>query len=545
MRLMFRVLLAGSATALVTAGAQAADLPTRKAAPVEYVRVCNAYGAGFFYIPGTDTCLKVGGLVLAQARIQPVTGGLYGISPAVGSTIGTIPAAASAGLGALAGAIPAATAYRSVFAREVFGHDAAARVELDARTQSPWGTVRTFIRLNAQFGSGANAVTGSLANGLGINAFNNTAGPTISKEITFLDKAFIQFAGFTAGRSQSLFDFYGDSINYESLRGSNQTAWMISYTATLGGGISASLSFEDAASHRSNTASILPAVVPGAVGPAGAIAGPLGATAFTGNERMPNVVGNLRIEQPWGAAQLMGAIQNVRANLFAAPAATSGTGGAPTAYAFPVNSSSSIGYALGGGVQFNLDMLGKGDKFWLQAIYAKGAIGYVSGSNLSFNGGVNATANYGIGSNRLPNSLGWANFSDSDCVFTWTGACEKSSAFAITAALKHFWTPTISSGLFGSYYSVEYSRNATNPVPAPGFAFTTGITNYRETRLGTNLVWTPVKNFDIGGEMTWVRGMTSRPFGLAPDVALQSVGLPVFRSITDVFAGKVRMIRAF
>jgi hypothetical protein len=30
------------------------------------VRVCTAYGAGYFYIPGTDTCLKVGGYLRAD-----------------------------------------------------------------------------------------------------------------------------------------------------------------------------------------------------------------------------------------------------------------------------------------------------------------------------------------------------------------------------------------------------------------------------------------------------------------------------------------------
>ena len=45
------------------ATANAADLPSRKAAPVAYVKICDAYGAGYFYIPGTDTCLKVGGRV--------------------------------------------------------------------------------------------------------------------------------------------------------------------------------------------------------------------------------------------------------------------------------------------------------------------------------------------------------------------------------------------------------------------------------------------------------------------------------------------------
>ena len=41
-------------------GAQAADLPL-KAKAVEYVRVCSLYGAGFYYIPGTDTCIKLSG----------------------------------------------------------------------------------------------------------------------------------------------------------------------------------------------------------------------------------------------------------------------------------------------------------------------------------------------------------------------------------------------------------------------------------------------------------------------------------------------------
>ena len=63
---MVKSLLLGSAAGLVAvAGAQAADLPV-KAKPVEYVKVCSIYGAGFFYIPGTDTCIKIGGWVRAE-----------------------------------------------------------------------------------------------------------------------------------------------------------------------------------------------------------------------------------------------------------------------------------------------------------------------------------------------------------------------------------------------------------------------------------------------------------------------------------------------
>ena len=63
-------LLLGSAAAFVATAGYAADLPSTKAAPVTYVKVCDAYGAGFFYIPGTDTCIKVGGRVRADYAVS-------------------------------------------------------------------------------------------------------------------------------------------------------------------------------------------------------------------------------------------------------------------------------------------------------------------------------------------------------------------------------------------------------------------------------------------------------------------------------------------
>ena len=64
---MVKSLLLGSAAGLVAvAGAQAADLPV-KAKPVQYVKICSLYGVGFYYIPGTDMCIKVGGWVRAEA----------------------------------------------------------------------------------------------------------------------------------------------------------------------------------------------------------------------------------------------------------------------------------------------------------------------------------------------------------------------------------------------------------------------------------------------------------------------------------------------
>jgi hypothetical protein len=63
-------LLFGSAAALaVASGAHAADaIVAAEPEPLEYVRICDAYGAGYFYIPGTETCLKIGGKVRTEGQ---------------------------------------------------------------------------------------------------------------------------------------------------------------------------------------------------------------------------------------------------------------------------------------------------------------------------------------------------------------------------------------------------------------------------------------------------------------------------------------------
>ena len=76
MKLVKSLLLGSAAVLAAVAVAEAADLPVKKAAvvaPVNYVKICDAYGSGFFYIPGTDTCLKVGGYVRAEWQYTPGT----------------------------------------------------------------------------------------------------------------------------------------------------------------------------------------------------------------------------------------------------------------------------------------------------------------------------------------------------------------------------------------------------------------------------------------------------------------------------------------
>src|SRR5262245_19267912 len=65
MKMVKSLLLGGAAGLVAVSAAQAADLPV-KAKPVEYVKVCSVYGEGFWYIPGTDSCIKIGGWVRAE-----------------------------------------------------------------------------------------------------------------------------------------------------------------------------------------------------------------------------------------------------------------------------------------------------------------------------------------------------------------------------------------------------------------------------------------------------------------------------------------------
>ena len=111
---LFKRFLFGSAAALAVVGAaHAADLPVKKAVPIEYVRVCTAYGTGFFYIPGTDTCLRISGRARYEAGYQTSY-------------------SRQAGNGG-----------------DTSGYRGQLRINLDARTQTAYGTLRAFARLEA------------------------------------------------------------------------------------------------------------------------------------------------------------------------------------------------------------------------------------------------------------------------------------------------------------------------------------------------------------------------------------------------------------
>src|SRR3979411_98564 len=201
---MIKSLLLGSAAGLVAvAGAQAADLPV-KAKPVEYVKVCSLYGAGFWYVPGTDTCLKVGSYVRVQTEFDANGGGIpmgFGAQQTAGRFT------------------------RTDTNEPAFRTRAALRIDL--RTQTEYGTLRSYLEVGAQ-----------------------QTTPTDATEAVFFDRGFIQFAGFTAGRIRSYFDINSFApYSYANSRVSGDTGasgiYGIAYTAQFGNGVTASLSFED------------------------------------------------------------------------------------------------------------------------------------------------------------------------------------------------------------------------------------------------------------------------------------------------------------
>jgi hypothetical protein len=483
MKLAKSILLGAAAGLATVAAASAADLPSRKSAPVEYVKVCNAYGAGFFYIPGTDTCLRVGGLVLAEAR-----------------AVWPVQAARSLATGAVSNA---------KVNRDRYGSSALGRLELDARTQTGFGTLRAFARIDSYFGTAWTANTGNIGAAGGAGSQPSVTSAASARETTMINKAFIQFAGLTAGRAQSMFDFYADALNWELLRGSNATTNLLAYTATFGGGFSATLSIEDETGRRQRVVSTI-------ANPALPAGNTINNVDVSGTRR-PDIVANLRVDQGWGSAQLSGALHKVSASN------TSGT-----------ITESKNGWAVQGGVKINLPMLAAGDALYLQAVYQKGASSYMNGLNLVDVEGVGATKHMGMGAWRLAGSPGITPF-DFDCIVTGAvgaSSCSLQKGYAITAAFQHYWTPTVSQAIYGSYMKTKYDTAAL-VAGAP-------TTNWREVRVGTNVMWSPVKGFGIGAEVMYLGLKQS-----SPNAAVQGVLNAVNQTKQHEWETRIRVQRAF
>src|SRR6266567_2536759 len=287
MKLTKTLFLGSAAGLMAVSGAFAADLPV-KAKAVEYVKICSLYGAGFYYIPGTDTCIKLGGYLRADA----VLGGAndYGFNNSQATANG--------------GSNNRLTNYYYTRARM--------DLNVDTRTATEYGVVRTYADMIFSYDTGN--ITGSSP------ATFAAGGATLG-----LYHAFIQFAGFTMGRTVSIFDAPWNSYpaggpdtipgGSNHVTGINQFA----YTADFGQGITGSLALESPDTQSNGNGNLWNTsgfTATSAVSGAGAIVttsaatnagnalvlGQYGVSAL-GGTRSPDIVGAIRVDQAWGLAQ--------------------------------------------------------------------------------------------------------------------------------------------------------------------------------------------------------------------------------------------------
>jgi len=247
-------LLLGSAAALVAVtGARAADaVVVAEPEPVEYVRVCDVYGSGFFYIPGTETCLSISGYVWYQI-------GSNNYEPDFDANDNGV-----IDPGEIADVSNDTPPYIGGRAGEGWYKSTRARVNFDARSETEWGTLRGFIRLQADWG--------------GITRSTSTAliGAPFADGPVGVDQGWLSLGGFQAGYTESAWaaSFRGGATNF----GSHSWGGMyygyaqrhqISYTFTGGNGFFGTLSLED--------------------------------DALQGDGYMPDVVAKVGVNQGWGS----------------------------------------------------------------------------------------------------------------------------------------------------------------------------------------------------------------------------------------------------
>jgi Porin subfamily len=482
---MVKSLILGSAAGLVAmSGAQAADLPV-KAKAVEYVRICSLYGAGFWYIPGTDTCIKLGGYVRIDTTFNSST--VYD-APAYSGDSGQV------------------NRYRDYF----IGRSRMA-ITVDTRTATEYGVVRTFGQGDfqfQQFGTANNAALSAAPTAPG--GFNNALLSNVGGGYVAVEMVFIQFAGFTFGKSASAYatPWHGYPGNNSSfLVGGHDTVTgvqNIQYTAQFGNGVSGTIGLDDPT--QMNRTSIYNLS-------AGLSATGAGPYAY-GGTHAPDIVGNIRVDQAWGLFQISGAAHLVNAsyNVLAA-----GTG-------FPTNLSEINGHPTdkwGGSVMAALNIknipTGPGDDIKVDASFAVGDTKNV----ISTSG---ATPNYAMfnGSGRAYQGIGFGVSNDAifaPAFFGGTGDLKLTKAFGVRGAFNHNWDPFWSSSIFGAAAAVRYDGSVADLTSAKGqYCATYNLSNpgaksadyscnpdYNVFMVGAVTRWTPVKNLTFSAEVLYFR----------------------------------------
>jgi hypothetical protein len=423
---MVKSLLLGSAAGMVAiAGAQAADLPV-KAKPVQYVKICTLYGDGFYYIPGSDTCIRFTGYIRAD----------YGYN---------VTGARTANYAAAAGAQDRTVNNYSTRHRGSFS--------VDTRTQTAYGTLRTFSTFHLQNENGA--------------------------ESTNIARAFIQWGGFTFGRTQSFTDHEG-SLGDSGMRSLHQTqnqsdtgangTNQIAYTWQLGNGVTLNVGADERRVKSITNLTTATTFAGGGTLNSGAAIGLEPISTRSGNNH-PNPWVSLRVNQAWGRASVAVVANHNEASYY-------GVGAAPAPCVQQTPPLSSVGqttcghpddkwgWAVVSGAEIKLDMLSPGSRIGGYFNYGVGASAFGGGSNLVSPG------LYGSGNNV---ALGFIT----DAVYLNNGQLEQTTSWTAGAGFEYFWTRNFSSTIYGNYTEISYNSTVTGGRLWCGGI--SGATNYTQT----------------------------------------------------------------
>src|SRR5580692_12414192 len=243
---LIKSILLGSAAGLVAvASAQAADLPTRKAAPVEYVKVCNVGGITGWTMPGSDTCVKISGYMTAHfiagnagsqfnsassnAALVPIAAALGDPNPGHLSQIimvqgGNVAAPIFNGITGKPLGVTLPNQQNGQFNRDEAGWNIRANLGFDFASNTAYGPLIGHMDLNSDLGSGLDSPRGSA---------------------TYVNTGYITWAGITAGKAQSFYSFIGGGDNWNNFFSPDQKGFnepiLFAYTASFGGGFTATL----------------------------------------------------------------------------------------------------------------------------------------------------------------------------------------------------------------------------------------------------------------------------------------------------------------
>jgi hypothetical protein len=467
---MVKSLILGSAAGLVAmSGAQAADLPV-KAKAVEYVRICSLYGAGFYYIPGTDTCIKLGGYLRVEMALN---------TNSVNTGNETLPASAG-------NRFTNAYTWRS---RE--------DLNIDTRTATEYGVVRTFFDATFTWdddtytnsGVAPGSTVYSQIGATGVGQANNGSAGSVAKGTLGVYYAFIQFAGFTMGKAVSAFsapwaNYPGN--NYDGLVGGGGTITGVNqfiYTAQFGNGVSGTIGVQDPTQYYQAGVNQI-------------TAGGFGASDYAGTYA-PDIIGNVLVDQAWGTFEASFAAHDNHAAYYAGAGALSGTelAGHPE---------DKWGFAGQLALSIKNIPTGAGDVINVQGVYTDGATRY----NIQDLAGAAGGASIYGGSSGLATAYRTVGFGTAtDTVFAPGGAQQLTQTWGMRGAFNHNFDPYWSGAIYGAYAAVHYNGTASALICGAGtFAAATVTTcnpDYNIGQLGAVVRWTPVKNLTFSVDGLW------------------------------------------